>query len=139
MVEFRLRDYLFRGKTDTGAWVYGSLIHVGDFCCILDPDDDGPDYPYLDKDLGCIDGYVTPVDPDTVGQFTGWCSINHKRIFEGDIVSARMDYGPGGFFDSVVPIKFDEVNGGYEWQYFDMSTIKVIGNIYDNPELLKGD
>lgn len=134
-----MRDYLFRGKQkDNDRWVYGSLIHVGDFCCILDPDDEGPDYPYMDKDLGIIDGYVTPVKPETVGQFTGICDKTGERIFEGDIVHAFMDFGPAGFLPQATDIRYLGTRG-YQWEYFDMDTIVIIGNVYDTPELLRGE
>lgn len=131
-----MRDILFRGKTRYGAWVYGSLIHVGEFCCILE-EDDGTDYeyPYLDKDLGVIDGQVTPVIPETVGQYTGKHDRNGKKIFEGDIVRAMMDYGPAGLIGSVVNIKFTE-NDGWQWGYFELDTIEVIGTVFDDPILL---
>ncbi len=133
-----MRQIIFRGKNEYGEWVYGSLIKTGMYCCILE-DDDGNDwnYPYLDEFTGCIDGYATPVDSETIGQFTGKLDKDGMKIFEGDIVCAMMDYGPGGYFESVVPIKFEEGCGGYEWQYFDMSTIRVVGNIYDTPHLLE--
>lgn len=134
-----MRDIIFRGKSDRGPWVYGSLIKTGTFCCVLEEDDGtNYDYPYLDGDLGCIDGYATPIDPETICQFTGKFDTKGQRIFEGDIVYAKMDYGPGGYFDTIIPIAFEEACGGYEWQYFDMETVRVVGNIYDNPAMLKG-
>lgn len=133
-----MREYLFRGKTDRGTWVYGSLIKVSNYCCILQEDDGSNyDYPYLDGDLGTIDGYATPVDPNTVSQFTGMIDKNGDKIFEGDVVKAKMDYGPAGFYDSCVTIRYDAISG-YQWEYFDIFTIEVVGNIYDNPELVGG-
>ena len=140
-----MREYLFRGKRafklwrDKDPWIYGSLIQAKDYCCILDPDEeDDMDYPYLDGDLGTIDGEATPVIPETVGQFTGMYDKNGKRIFEGDIVYAKMDYGPAGFIDRVVDISFKKKDG-YRWEYFDLDTIVVIGNVHDNIELLNVD
>lgn len=132
-----MREILFRGKSERNGWVYGSLIKTGDYCCIL-PDDDGSmyDYPYLDSELGTIDGYAIPVNPETVSQFTGLPDKNGKKIFEGDVVRAMMDWGPAGMIESVVDIGFKKYDG-YRWNYFDLDTIEIIGNIHDNPELLK--
>ena len=135
-----MRDYLFRGKTDNGKWVYGSLISAGKYCCILESEDKvhPMDYPYLDSGLGTIDGQATPVIPETVGQFTGRLDKNGKQIFEGDIVRGLMDWGPAGLWEEdAITISFDTAAGGYEWQYFDMLSIEIIGNIYDNPELVE--
>ena len=168
-----MRDYIFRGKTESGGWVYGSLIHVGDFCCILDPDDEGPDYPYLDPDLGTIDGYVTPVIPETVGQFTGLLDKNGNRIFEGDILQTRRyetyteelkghyGYDVDGYPQKIpgytgsmtihkqrtndnyhAVVYFDPVRGFYingASVRIDAICNTVIGNVHDNPELLKGE
>lgn len=60
---------------------------------------------------------------------------NSRKIFEGDIVRGMMDFGPAGINENVVSIEFKKYSG-YRWQYFDLSTIEVIGNVYDNPELL---
>lgn len=129
-----MRDYIFRGKTRYGEWVYGSLIHVGEYCCILEEDDGTDyDYPYLDSYLGIIDGNATPVIPDTVGQWTSLLDNNGKRIFEGDIV--RDGYG------RTKTVEF--FNGRYypfiafpEFNCWDASECIVIGNVHD---ILKGD
>lgn len=97
------------------------------------------------------------VDPDTVSQFTGMRDRHGKKIFEGDIVS-RKD-SAFGYVDTGV-VKYDCHLGAFVLEYESygrtyQSTFKkgfsdndgkctiegtysyeVIGNIYDNPELL---
>lgn len=124
-----MRDYTFRGKTENGCWTYGSLIHVGKYCCILEEDiSNFHDYPYLDPDLGTIDGYATPVIPETVGQFTGLLDKNGRRIFEGDTI--RDEYG------RIKDVVF--FNGRYypfiafpEFNCWNEDECVVIGNIHD--------
>jgi hypothetical protein len=137
-----MRDYLFRGKTEHGLWVYGSLIHVGDFCCILGKDD-GTDYnyPYLDGDLGCIDGYATPVSPETVGQWTGLTDIYGQRIFEGDIhgmpgwvVTYCADVNEGIGMNAGWYVQRDNFESWMELE--NHTEHRIIGNIHDNPDLL---
>ena len=69
-------------------------------------------------------------------QFTGREDMDGTKIYEGDVVEAMMCFGPGGFHKKKVVIRWDETYG-YQWNYFLWCTIKVIGNIYENPELLK--
>lgn len=136
-----MRDILFRGKTvgDNGKFVYGNLIHVDDYCCILERKEDlhPMDEPYLDGEIGWIDGKATPVIPETVGQSTGVYDKNARLIFDGDIVRAMMDWGPGGMLESTVDIGF-KIFEGYRWNYFVLDTIEIIGNVYENPELVEG-
>jgi hypothetical protein len=133
-----MRNYLFRGKTYDGRWVYGSLILAGNYCCILESEENvhPMDYPYLDNDLGFINGKATPVIRETVGMYTERNDKNNKQIFEDDIVRGLMDWGPAGMAESVVTIGFKKSVGGYRWNYFDVDTIEVIGNVYDNSDLL---
>lgn len=143
-----MRDILFRGKTDAGRWVYGSLVKTGKFCCILQ-DDDGSnyDYPYLDADLGCIDGYITPVDSVSVGQYIGIQDKNNQKIFEGDIVKFHMFRGEPDWvgvvvYDStclyiLVGNTSDKVPFEVQVSARDKSTFEVIGNVIDNPEILE--
>ena len=121
-----MREILFRGKRKcNGEWVYGSLIlwNDGDTeICILSSEE----YAEQSKVL---------IYSETVGQFTGLTDKNGKKIFEGDIfifpeirkhkyvVEWDANYA---CFDC-----FNDVSG------FDASSIEVIGNIHDNPELLE--
>lgn len=130
-----MREILFRGKRlDNGEWVEGDLVHsvykVGDACV---------------GKFGCTLG-MHQVDPPTVGQYTGLTDKNGKRIFEGDIVHclARMDeancvviFEEGEF--RLVPernYKTYVTGGGYH--ALRCFVKEAIGNIHDNPELLKG-
>ena len=133
-----MREILFRGKTYSGRFAYGSLILAYQHCYILEDEKNVHpiDYPYLDGVMGAFDGKATPVNPETVDQFTGKFDKNYRKIFEGDIVRAMMDFGPAGMLQNVVSISWDNSVGGWNWGYFDMSTIEVIGNIHDDPDLL---
>lgn len=124
-----MREILFRGKrVDNGRWVYGSLILAGSYCCILESEDNvhPMDYPYLDDDLGTIDGYATPVIPKTICQFTGLIDKNGKKIFEGDIVYTSVFKTSVEFYNGQF-IPFNDGNN-----IFFADECKVIGNIYDN-------
>ena len=145
-----MREYMFHGKrVDNGEWVEGCLIHQGNHYLILQDESKlhPMDVPYI-NDLGCIDGYATPVIPESVGQYTGMNDKNDRKIFEGDII--RLDeyvkstfdvndgvvkYGWGGFYIG----DFSTLNSLNALATFDgVLRGEVIGNVFENADLLEG-
>lgn len=148
-----MREILFRGKRlDNGEWVEGVYMphyyssRFGKVAAI-----------FTNDDVLCKT-YRFPVDPETVGQYTGLKDRNGKPIFEGDIFEDRSDdmYAVVVFKDGCFRLEwhgitgawmeygFDECGGGWgivECESFDMYHIgdfEIIGNIHDNPELMGG-
>lgn len=128
-----MREILFRGKRlDNGEWLEGSLWLYGEKARI-------------DDNLGFPRGLCwEEVDPATVGQFTGLDDKNGRRIFEGDLCLCDRHINDS-FDKTVFEISFDplrgyygESNWGNEFDADSFEMCEVIGNIHDNPELLKG-
>lgn len=86
------------------------------------------------------------VSSDTVGQFTGLCDKNGTRIYEGDILKWRKDnelyvvkFCKGMFYASIEECN-DDIIGGFPLYVLtddDERVCEIVGNIYDNHELLK--
>lgn len=76
-----------------------------------------------------------------LGEFTGLKDKNDKEIYEGDIVSFRDNLNPVGLIEGYVIFEDGssliqtDVTSHYRW--IDYEDLKVIGNIYENPKLLK--
>ena len=137
-----MREILFRGKrTDNGEWVYGYYtkaryyLNEKEMHVIFAPD--GEAFPR------CEFSEYEEVDPETVCQFTGIYDKNGRKIFEGDIVNF---YNGDGEF-SPYEVRWQDsaflvlMNG--KPNLFDVlddffsRRCEIIGNIYDNPELLE--
>lgn len=141
-----MRKILFRGENKvTREWAQGDLFHHGEQLFIA------------------ADNRNAEIIPETVGQFTGLTDKNGKKIFECDIISAHLDdlfpenetrlvvvWHECGFFG--LSTKFVECKNDGIWftdilretWYYSLENefvkkFEVIGNVYDNPELLKGD
>lgn len=141
------REFLFRGKTPgpNGKWVYGSLITAENYCCILEKEEDVHpcDYPFLDGDMGWIDGKATPVIPETVGQYIGECDKNGTKVFDGDILDffgpesdpLAMDYGVVVFKNGRFMVEYSRAWSTPNPRIIANET-SIIGNIFDNPDLM---
>ena len=120
-----MREILFRGKRkDNGEWLQGDLRHwnsgeVGIHCDILHR--------------------TIKVDPETVGQFTGLVDKNDTRIFEGDVVRYGNRTGYVIFENGCFCVQdsMSQHHPAIDMVMFQWD-VTVIGNIHDNPELLKG-
>ena len=131
--------YLFRAKRiDNGEWVEGYLSYPS---CTENGNESY--YFYAKDSLGFFCRCV--VDASTICQCTGLKDKNGKLIFENDIMEAHIDED---FPEDVSRFKV-EWNGkgwvenhpdGVDREYlddFDTEHFKVVGNIFDNPELLE--
>jgi uncharacterized phage protein (TIGR01671 family) len=152
-----MRTIKFRGKRiDNGEWVYGNLyklpLESGNVCMILTTDniheDNSIEPQYhlaftLWKDL-----FV--VDSSTIGQFTGLFDKNGKEIYEGDIIQGEYkskhliryteeDARFTATLAEYVGDKFSERcnTGDVTQKWINEFNKVVIGNIHDNPELIK--
>lgn len=126
-----MREILFRGKrVDNGEWIVGDLLQV------IYPSGKPSVYSIMEQTPLATNYHVIP---ETAGQYTGISAKNGKRIFEGDIVTARFksNRSPQTFkvvFENGIFL-FD--NGCVKAPPFDVYGIEIIGNIHDNPELLE--
>ena len=144
-----MRTIRFRGKDRFGAgWVYGYLVKEACGDVWIFPHDDthcnaGGDW-YNNKEPGfCV------VDPETVGQFTGLKDRNGVEIYEGDILASGkarhlVEYQEKeGAFMGVNPNYGKDMLSGEDFStplhqgWITRFEKEVIGNIHDNPELLK--
>lgn len=143
-----MREILSRAKRlDNGEWAYGNLVHSIDVddeygTIIIPMEESGMFVKGEDPeehDLGFENWHL--VDPNTICRNTGLTDKNGKKIFEGDIVSGVFDGGRIIGF-----IKYGS-NAGY---YIERSGLygilldnaqdwlEIVGNIFDNPELIGG-
>lgn len=132
------RKIKFRGKRiDTGEWVYGDLI-----------ENQGRYYIYyatsdttLENEDDTIIVLAEEVDPDTVGQYTGKKDRNGKEIYEGDIIGGSNGSINGYEWPFKLLIKWNDERCEFNtpaWGYMDSTHYyNVIGNRWDNPELLE--
>ena len=144
-----MREILFRGKrADNGEWIEGNLFI--------------PDRADTPTEI-CIGTNIVRITydviPETVGQYTGLTDKNGTKIFEGDIVKSvyslkqangvlereirsSIEYGVGWAYSEVYGVlqRFRDGSGVALLSLMkgtEVADCEVIGNIHDNPELLK--
>lgn len=142
-----MREILFRGKRiKDGMWIYGyplvddadcSAKAEGKCCCLHDGSN-----AYINRWIDDFHEYESEeVFRETIGQYTGLTDKNGVKIFEGDILRNN-----GGekfvvvYSGKWVRFVAQETENGltYEWSMWDANKVaEVIGNIHDNPEMLK--
>lgn len=148
-----MREIKFRGRDIEGKWLYGDLINSkinSTPTAFIFPADAPNSY----------DRYS--VNPNTIGQFTGLKDKNGKDIYEGDIVRKKEIGGYG--YEYIGVVRYYEKDCRYaiditatnEFSTRELFTVgesvindgyctikytteyEILGNVYDNPELLNG-
>lgn len=147
--------YLYRAKrADNGEWVEGFLM-----------DDNYINTPFNDNDVGGRFDDPVEIDPSTICQCTGLKDKNGKLIWENDITKLVLRDGEIRYFkvsfkrvvrkvlchpdfdDDVAKVELNAIC--FEWNGYelfpcvdengisDMLRMEVVGNFFDNPELLE--
>lgn len=129
----RTREILFRGKrTDNGEWVEGDLNR----CAVVGE-------THICRIADSLSTVAHRINPVTICTYTGLTDKNGRKIFEGDICEIHSSYicEEDGYF----VVEWDEycakiiLSGEdleVDFDSFSGSDCKVVGNIYDNPELI---
>ena len=142
-----MRTIKFRGqRIDNGEWVYGFLYQLplptGVGCMILTTDNTHEDNSIEPKYHLAFTLWVDlfPVKPETVGQYTEQKDKNSREIYDGDILRDIDGLKRVGneWIDNVhiIPVEYKEASFNISSLSKVIKATEVIGNIYDNPELL---
>lgn len=137
-----MREILFRGKRwDNGEWAFGSLVKAL-----------GGEKFWIDSSVRYGIPIIETIDPATVGQYTGLTDKNGVKIFEGDIVKFKHggEFDKKGVYFRKYEVEFVNTfvtyglrlrNGSIHFPLKQvtatMHDVVVVGNVHDNPELLK--
>lgn len=127
-----MREILFKAKRiDNGEWIEGNLLWITDGMYIV-PLNAWLDYAEL--------SHFIAVEPHTICQYTGLTDKNGNKIWENDIVIVNNRYKGkviwSELWTNYMVIGKGNINISIHNRWDDV--YEVIGNIFDNEELLKG-
>lgn len=136
-----MREIKFRGKCiKTGNLIFGSLISFDEQCKFIFQ---GHEAASTSSFADLVRAKMVMVEPSSVAQYTNQKNHEDIEIYEGDYVSKELDNGfDYGEFEGIVELidgKWvinNRVNH-YEELFTEIEQIEILGNVYDNPELLK--
>ena len=136
-----MREILFRGKSIIDdKWVYGYYYKAK--LCVTDKnlcDYITTPYPTINRKKS---DHIMII-PETIGQYTGLCDKNGVKIFEGDIVKYDNTIHKVVFETRNKTAYFGLVYSDIETlpfgHYQDLKQIEIIGNIFENPDLVEGE
>ncbi|EFS33760.1 YopX family protein [Bacteroides sp. D2] len=126
--------------TEWKSWIYGDLLHRSNGVLHI---------LTLNEKKACYENNT--IDPETLGQFTGLLDKDGKEIYEGDIISVNGKYPKlvkyiddyACFCLANIEDLDEKMDTGYwhqvspGWWNSSKREIRVIGNIYDHPDLIK--
>lgn len=126
-----MRDIIFRGKEYDGNWVEGSLVVISDEDYRIATRDD---INWAYTGYSDYDGCMTKVEKETVCQYTGMTDKAGVRVYEGDILIFPTDKTESG--TCMVAVKHGCNITFSDSEEIELRNSEVIGNVFDNPELV---
>ena len=153
-----MREILFKAKRiGNGKWVEGYYYKMSETTYCFKEDYERkpvPEHHYILQermtDWGLQNQMVQKIDPETLCQFTGLCDKNVNRIWENDIVNYNGKYASIKFGMYCSSSGYGNYNLGFYVDFPEKTLyrkelgywhekVEVVGNIFDNPELLQED
>lgn len=122
------REIKFRGLTNSGKWVYGCLVYTENISPAI----------YYEIGEGSVkELHWVYVNKESIGEFTGLKDKNGKEVYEGDIIQDMDMYHAFEVFWENEHAQFAWSKNHIDDFSESCEDCEIIGNIKENPELLK--